>query len=233
MFRIYFFSAVCLVTTITLIGAGCNRQESAAYSPVSGVVTLDGHPIEGAKVMFVPVRYRDEQRQPVPYAYGITDKDGRYHLVSENNRKGAAVGRHTVFISTAEAVIPTPDDATNVREEPSSSKAEDQTEAKSAEKSKPNKPLESSDSTQAPQDPDQDPASDAKPKQESESKTGTDEQGSDAAEGDDKADDSSPRRIMVKSETLLSQYNTNSILEFVVKAGTSNQANFRLSRFPD
>src|SRR5438105_13345583 len=60
------------LTLLLLAAAGCSRQPI----PVSGTVTLDGKPVEGAKVTFHPL----ENDKEAKLAIGQTDKTGTFHL---------------------------------------------------------------------------------------------------------------------------------------------------------
>ncbi len=70
------------------VGAGC--RSGIELLPVSGVVTLDGKPVEQATVLFKP--------ETGPVAYGQTDSAGRFEL-STAGRKGAVPGKHKVSIT--------------------------------------------------------------------------------------------------------------------------------------
>lgn len=70
------------------LGAGC--RSGVELLPVSGVVTLDGKPVEQATVLFKP--------ETGPVAYGQTDAAGRFEL-STAGRKGAVPGKHKVSIT--------------------------------------------------------------------------------------------------------------------------------------
>jgi hypothetical protein len=85
----------------TAICGGC-RQEGPDVAPVSGMVTLDGEPLEGATVLFQPASGRPSR--------GTTDNRGHYELSYTQDRAGAVVGPHTVHITTAETI--TQDDGT-------------------------------------------------------------------------------------------------------------------------
>lgn len=61
-------------------------------APVSGIVTLDGEPLERASVFFQP----DEGRP----SFGVTDAKGNYSLNYSRDQRGAEVGAATVKIST-------------------------------------------------------------------------------------------------------------------------------------
>ena len=73
--------------------AGCGGRP-AGYpetAPVSGRVTLDGEPLEGASVSFIPAAGRSSS--------GQTDSSGRYQLYYTGRIKGAMLGKHRVSIS--------------------------------------------------------------------------------------------------------------------------------------
>jgi hypothetical protein len=68
---------------------GCSSDGLATH-PVAGVVTLDGRPVEGAGVLFMPA--------DGPPASGTTDAEGRY-LLATGEQSGAVPGRHRVIIT--------------------------------------------------------------------------------------------------------------------------------------
>ena len=86
-----------------LVGAaavGCDNRPNANYADaglaaVSGTVTLDGQPLEGAVVRFYDGVGRGR------YAYGQTDASGNYSLQFNSEAAGALPGEKTVVISTA------------------------------------------------------------------------------------------------------------------------------------
>lgn len=69
-------------------GAGSDRPRLAQ---VSGIVTLDGEPVEGASVNFLPVAGGR-------LATGTTDATGRYTLTTFDKDDGAAVGEHYIGV---------------------------------------------------------------------------------------------------------------------------------------
>lgn len=81
----------CLVSLLVLVlfGAGCNQGPRLAK--VSGVVLLDGKPIEGASVLFTP----EAGGRP---ADGVTDKEGKFTLQTFEPGDGALVGKHKVAV---------------------------------------------------------------------------------------------------------------------------------------
>jgi hypothetical protein len=78
-----------------LAAAGCNQSTRPELGFVHGKVTLDGKPVKGAGVGFRPKSGAREST-------GSTDAEGNYvlHYIREIN--GAAVGLHTVRISTGD-----------------------------------------------------------------------------------------------------------------------------------
>ena len=78
---------------LLLTAAGCRGKYTPV--PVSGVVTLDGKPIEGANVYFNAVGDDKEGRQ----AYGATDKNGEFHLSTLGKDDGALPRRYKVVVT--------------------------------------------------------------------------------------------------------------------------------------
>ncbi|MBA4065906.1 MAG: hypothetical protein C0501_19740 [Isosphaera sp.] len=93
--RAFAAAALCL--------AGCG----GGPEPVSGVVTLDGTPVEGAAVTFAP---EAGDGGGVGGSYGRTGPDGRYTLKTVvGDRPGAARGKHRVTVSKTTADPANPD----------------------------------------------------------------------------------------------------------------------------
>jgi len=72
--------------------SGCGGGD---YGSVSGTVTLDGQPLSGAQVMFMP----DEGGGP---SFGETDTSGKYVLTHNSGSRGAVIGAHSVAIEMGE-----------------------------------------------------------------------------------------------------------------------------------
>jgi hypothetical protein len=68
--------------------------------PVKGIVTVDGTPIPGAAVSFVPL---DDKGRP---AYGATDAEGRYELTTHSPGDGALPGEYLVTLVWEEPTHP-------------------------------------------------------------------------------------------------------------------------------
>lgn len=78
---------------MSLAGCGGGGGDRPSLGRVSGLVTLDNSPVEGAEVQFLPV---DGGRPST----GITDAQGRYTLQYTENSSGAVIGQHSVSITT-------------------------------------------------------------------------------------------------------------------------------------
>lgn len=84
------------VAVILATMSGC-KDGGAGTVPVEGTVTLDGAPVEGASVVFMPLAGG-------PQSTGQTDASGKFKLTTVNPGDGAVVGTHAVAVSKSEAV---------------------------------------------------------------------------------------------------------------------------------
>jgi hypothetical protein len=84
-----------VVAAVVLAVPGCGGGGKVA---VKGTVTLDGQPVEGAMVAFVPA---DPGKGEI--AYGTTDKDGTFRLTTTKPNDGAVPGEYKVTVVYAEA----------------------------------------------------------------------------------------------------------------------------------
>jgi hypothetical protein len=88
-------AALCWMPALCcLLVAGCGGS-GPDLGRVTGEVTLEGQPLQGAEVTFQPTA---EGTAP---SAGTTDADGRYELMYTFDTKGAVPGEHVVTISTA------------------------------------------------------------------------------------------------------------------------------------
>jgi hypothetical protein len=87
----------CGVGVVALLGvvvAGCGGRTS----PVQGVIRLEGAPVAGATVLFMP----DGQQGGRP-ASGFTSADGVFHLTTYRQDDGAVPGNYRVLVQKTEA----------------------------------------------------------------------------------------------------------------------------------
>lgn len=81
---------LALVSAVLLL-AGCGSGKPATV-PVSGVVKVDGKPMEGATVTFMP----KAGGRP---ATGVSDASGKYTLTTFQGGDGALAGEHAVIVT--------------------------------------------------------------------------------------------------------------------------------------
>lgn len=89
-------AASLLVAACALACWGCGKSDLGS---VSGTVTLDGAPLEGAEINFMPVGGGG-------VSFAETDSEGRYTLTYADGSKGAVIGQHTVSINKEKPEIP-------------------------------------------------------------------------------------------------------------------------------
>lgn len=82
------------LTAVVIIGCTGKDPNEPVMVPVSGTVSLDGKPLSGADVSFVPTGQTLGQG-----AVGRTDKDGSFTLHGRRGGEGAATGSYKVVIS--------------------------------------------------------------------------------------------------------------------------------------
>jgi hypothetical protein len=86
-----------LVLGLVLVFAGCGEGRDPNLPPlvpVTGTVKLDGKPVSGAFVTFIPT-----QGTIGTGSTGITDAEGKYELATMHDGTGAPVGSYQVVIS--------------------------------------------------------------------------------------------------------------------------------------
>jgi hypothetical protein len=87
------------VALLALLFTGCagGSADSLALEKVTGVVTLNGAPLEGATVTFAP------KTQGLRTAVGMTDQSGAYALTTLAPADGAMAGDYAVIVVKVEA----------------------------------------------------------------------------------------------------------------------------------
>ena len=89
------FALLALVVGVWGCGNDATRQDTV---PVTGLVTYNGEPVEGATVVFGAASGQDRP------ATGTTDGSGRFTLATYEPGDGAIAGQFTVAISKTETV---------------------------------------------------------------------------------------------------------------------------------
>src|SRR6185436_12065008 len=82
---------VALVTVI-----GCSEAKPFDTVKVTGLVTLDSQPVDGATVVFQPATGAGKA------ATGMTDKDGKFNLTTSTAGDGAMPGTYKVTVTKVE-----------------------------------------------------------------------------------------------------------------------------------
>jgi len=86
-----------LLVGVVLAAVGCGGGKTAS---VSGRVTLDGKPLAGATVNFLP---DSKEKEPGPGSSAKTDANGNFTLQLQNGKgDGAVIGKHKVAITAFE-----------------------------------------------------------------------------------------------------------------------------------
>jgi hypothetical protein len=92
------FSPVfCVILILSLTGCGGGGEPIPELAQVTGVVTMDGAPLDGAKIIFEPQQSADKARRRASSA--TTESDGSYTLQYNSDASGATPGSHKVLIS--------------------------------------------------------------------------------------------------------------------------------------
>ena len=94
---------VCCATSCVLLAGlsvGCYDSGRPPTYPVSGTVTWQGNPVEGARVVFVPTGSQES-------AAGITDAAGKYQLTTFVAGDGAEPGEYRVKVAKYDIKQPT------------------------------------------------------------------------------------------------------------------------------
>lgn len=85
----------CLLTALAipalLAGIAGRGGSGPTIVPVTGRVTLDDEPVEGATVMMIPAEGRP--------ATGLTDTKGEFRMTTLGDNDGAVVGNHRITVS--------------------------------------------------------------------------------------------------------------------------------------
>jgi hypothetical protein len=81
------------IATLAIVLPGCAEQ--LELGKVSGTVTLAGRPLAGVQVIFLP---DPAVHRGLPRSTGITDEEGRFELLCDDGRPGAAPATHLVMI---------------------------------------------------------------------------------------------------------------------------------------
>jgi hypothetical protein len=97
MCRYYRSSAAVLLLVLTAFQAGCGGADKPVK--IQGTVTLDGQPLPGATVTFLPSKDTAGR-----IAAGRTESDGSFRLTTYKTDDGALRGQYQVTVVVAEEI---------------------------------------------------------------------------------------------------------------------------------
>lgn len=87
------FAALLTIGACCVAGCSGGPERPETY-PVTGTVTLDGKPVEGATVVFVP-----KEKGKGRAATGVTDSNGKYSLGTFASGDGVIPGQYLVKVT--------------------------------------------------------------------------------------------------------------------------------------
>src|SRR5437868_13995299 len=89
-----YISVVCVLSVLlSAYGCGSSGGNLPKTVPATGVVTLDGKPVDGAQVVLVP------PEGSTTGAFGVTDSGGHFSLRAFEQKDGAIPGEYKVQVS--------------------------------------------------------------------------------------------------------------------------------------
>jgi hypothetical protein len=78
--------------------AGCSRGPGYQLAEVKGTVKYKGKPIADVQVEFLPEPKDKTVTAVGPRSSGVTDKEGRFTLITDDQQPGAVIGSHRVLV---------------------------------------------------------------------------------------------------------------------------------------
>lgn len=85
-----------LVAAVVLAVCGCGGGSELNLAPVKGKVLLDGQPLAGVSVSFIPDTAKGTTG---PQSGGTTNDQGEFTLSAPDGGEGAVVGFHLILVS--------------------------------------------------------------------------------------------------------------------------------------
>lgn len=90
---------------LLLLLAGCGGADHPDLFKVSGIVTYNGDPVEGATVQFNRETGEDTETGASRSSRATTDANGYYELETFKDGKGAPAGEYAVVVTKTESMI--------------------------------------------------------------------------------------------------------------------------------
>lgn len=99
--RSFLFRGCSLLVVASLVSISPGCGDGVKLVPVEGTVTLDGEPLEGATLSFVPIA----GGQVSTSGTDITGPDGNFKMTFKG-RNGLSPGKYRVMVSKTEEIAP-------------------------------------------------------------------------------------------------------------------------------
>lgn len=91
---------ILTLATAGLLCAGCSSEDGRPETyPVTGIVTLDNNPVDGATVTFVPKDGGTQAQGSAQAATAVTGADGSYSIGTFATGDGAVPGEYLVKVA--------------------------------------------------------------------------------------------------------------------------------------
>ncbi|MCI0458408.1 MAG: carboxypeptidase-like regulatory domain-containing protein [Gemmataceae bacterium] len=88
---------VLVMVGTVVLAVGCGGSGDSSAVPVNGIVTLDGAPLDGATVVFIP---EDKAaREGTTGGHAKTGTDGKFVILGTKGQSGLAPGQYKVTVS--------------------------------------------------------------------------------------------------------------------------------------
>ena len=97
--RLALFLAATALCVLFPLGCGSPGAHLPKTVPAAGVVTLDGQPVDGAQVIFVPTN-----QSITTGAFGTTNASGHFSVRAYDEKDGAIPGEYKVRVSKTKEV---------------------------------------------------------------------------------------------------------------------------------
>jgi len=93
-----------LAAGLLALAAGCSGNKNVSYATVSGVVTHNGNPVDGAKVTFHSTAEVDGKAGGA--FSSLTDSSGKYLIAASGNNPGIPAGVYKVTVTKYDGKFP-------------------------------------------------------------------------------------------------------------------------------
>ena len=97
--------SIIAATVVATTGCYLDYPEHGGSAEVQGTITLDGMPVNNAKIVFLPDKLKRSSSKVAPIAYGQTDSEGKFTLAYRDGEKEIAAGVYKLIISKSEHVV--------------------------------------------------------------------------------------------------------------------------------